>query len=169
MLFNRFASVSLTLVATSLTVSCATRPSALVTDAEELAADEAVLLVQFHAVQANGLLTVHHVRISPPYAAFVIRPNEQLKVIKIKAADGLRISTYKVGSKMAYFDNAKMNFNVRPHTITYIGDVFVDEQRTYVSLRVVDNEMPTKALASSAYPRLIARYAYAKVIPSDRQ
>jgi hypothetical protein len=70
---------------------------------------------------------------------------------------------------MAYFDNTKLNFDIRPQTITYIGDVFVDEQAKYVTLRVADNEATTKAMAASAYPQLFARYNYAKYIPRNSQ
>ncbi|MEO8155558.1 MAG: hypothetical protein ABI605_21025 [Rhizobacter sp.] len=163
------ASVLVGLVAALLTVSCATKPSPDLGDAAVLGPDEGALLVRFHAVQATGLLAIHHGAVSLPYAAFAIQPNEDLKVVKIKAAEGLRISTYKVGNKMAYFDNTKLNFDVRPQTITYIGDVFVDEQAKYVGLRLADNEATTRALAVSIYPSLFARYGYAKYIPGIKK
>jgi hypothetical protein len=163
------ASMLLGLLVALLTVSCGTKPSPDLEDAAALGPDEGVLLVRFHAVQATGLLAIHRGAIGLPYAGFAIQPNEDLKVVRIKAADGLRISTYKVGNKMAYFDNTTLNFDVRPQTITYIGDVFVDEQAKYVSLRLTDNEAATKTLAVSAYPKLFARYRYAKYIPGNKK
>lgn len=167
-------SVVISLCFALLTVSCGTKPSLPLNDSAELLPDEAALLVRFHAVQATGLLSIHHGVVSLPRAAFTIAPREQLKLVKIKAADGLRISTYQVTdtsgrNKMAYFDNTKLNFNVRPQTITYIGDVLVEEGPNSVGLRLRDNEASTKALATSTYPLLFAKYKYEKFIPTDKQ
>lgn len=153
----------------ALAVACGTRPSLQLNDTAELLPDEAALLVRFHAVQATGTLSIHQGVMSFPRAAFTVAPSEQLKLVKIKADNGLRLSTYHVGGKVAYFDNSKLNFNVQPQTITYIGDVLVEEGQSSVRLRISDNEASTKTMARSAYPLLFAKYKYEKFIPSDKQ
>jgi hypothetical protein len=146
-------------------VACANQPTAPLADTAQLAADEAAILVRFHSSGAAGQLAIHHGPISLPYAIFAVEPGSHLQVVKIKASSGLRISTYSVGTKRAYFDDSKMHFEVRPQTITYIGDVEVIELPNNVFVRVVDSESTDKSAGESGFPGLFARYAYAKAIP----
>ena len=135
---------------------------------EDIGLDEGILIVRFHAVRASGVLAIHQGAVSLPYAGFAISPNEKLKAIKIKSGNGLRISTYKVGKLIAHFDDKTLNFNIKPRTITYIGDIYVNEQPGSVGLRIVDNESETKEDIKRLYPQLFEKFSYEKFIPTTK-
>lgn len=137
---------------------------------EEFAPHEGILIARFNSVQASGRLQIHQKIISFPYAAIQTEPGErQLKVIKIRGATDMRFSTYSVGNKSAYFDRSRFNFDVAPGTITYIGDIIVIEKSNTVSIRVVDNESETVDEAKALYPELFKKFRYVKSIPSNKQ
>jgi len=151
----------LLLLASVLTASCVTvTPDvALPTD---VGPQDGLLLIRFHADDAEGTLAVHQGAVSLPYAGFSIGAKDDLKLIRIRAGEGLRFSTFKTGGRIAYFDNQKLNFSVKPRTITYVGDVHVLQRPTTVYLRVVDNEEQTKALAMSRFPAMFSSFDYVK-------
>jgi hypothetical protein len=152
---------------TAFVASCSSISPPL-TRVEDVGPSDGVLLVRFHTALASGLLNIHHGPIGLPYAGFQVWPNEPAKIVKIRGAQGLRISTNSVGALRAYFDVDRLNFDVKPGTITYIGDIYVDERPDRVSLRVLDRENDTKEEAKRLYPHFFEKFRFEKSIASQR-
>jgi len=151
----------LLLLASVLTTACVTvTPD--VTLPGNVGSQDGLLLIRFHADEAQGTLAVHQGAVSLPYAGFSIGGKDDLKLIRIRAGEGLRFSTFKTGGRIAHFDSQKLNFSVKPRTITYVGDVHVLQRPNTVYLRVVDNEEQTKALAMSRFPAMFSSFEYVK-------
>jgi len=160
---NKSKRLLLLLSASAIVSSCVTiTPD--VTQASDVGQYDGLLLARFHADDAKGTLAIHQGVASFPYAGFSIGSKDELKLIRIRAGDGLRFSTFKVGDKIAYFDNRKLNFSIKPRTITYIGDVHILQRPNTVYLRIEDSEEETKRLAMRRFPSFFSSFDYAKKI-----
>lgn len=151
----------LLLAASTLTASCVSiTPDA--TQSADIGPSDGLLLARFHTYDSNGTLAIHQGFASLPYAGFAIGAQNDLKLIKIRANDGLRFSTFKVGDRMAYFDRDKVGFNIKPRTITYVGDVHIMLKQDHVYIRIEDREAETKRLAMEKFPALFSSFGYVK-------
>jgi hypothetical protein len=119
-------------------------------------------VVGVQSAQGTGIITIHQGAISRIYAGIGVEPGNNVKAIRIPGGDDFRLSTYKVGPKVVHLDERKFNFSIRTGTITYIGDIIVDEQSTYVILTTLDREADTVGRARRLYPQHFAKFQYEK-------
>lgn len=149
-----------------LVVGCST-PAPDTTASDVLESNEAFIVTRIHS-PTSGRLLVHRGASGFPQAAIAFTPGTQTRTIRIKGGDGLRFSTVFIGERTAWFDSDKLNFDVKPGTVTYVGDIFVAEQSGMVTLRMRDSEETTLAAARSSYPWVFERATYQKVIAANR-
>jgi len=87
-----------------------------------------------------------------------------MRLIKIKAGDQIRVSTYTVGNARYYWDDTAYTFTITPGSINYIGDIEMVTGRG-TAVRLVDNEAETLGAAKTSYAWLFGKYPYVKATP----
>jgi pectin methylesterase-like acyl-CoA thioesterase len=150
-----------------LVVGCST-PTLDTTASDVLETNEAYIVTRIHSPATSGRLLIHRGASGLPQAAIAFTQGTQTRTIRIKSADGLRFSTIFIGEQTAWFDSDKLNFDVKPRTVTYVGDIFVNEESGTVTLRMLDSEETTLAAAKSSYPWVFERATYQKAIAANR-
>jgi hypothetical protein len=104
-----------------------------------------------------------------PWAAIETQPEPTLKLIKVKAGTGVRISTYSTAfGGTTYFKTGPRYLNLQAGVVNYVGDIEVG-MRGVGNLGISDNEAATVAEARAAFPKTFERYKIVKNLPGEQQ